>query len=310
MNLPSEVTIREVALRDGLQSLKKFLPTRQKLRIIEALIKAGLKHIEVTSFASPRAIPQLRDAAELMARVPRDRINYAAMVPNLTGAQRALAAKVDQLVVVISASEAHNQENVRRSINESLADLDTIFVAAREKNIPVMGAVAVAFGCPYQGNVPQEDVFRIVESYLSRGATAVMLADTTGMATPKRVERMVRQFQDRFSGSDVVLHFHNNRGTAMANLLCALMTGVTRFDTALGGIGGCPYVPRAAGNLPTEDVVYMLEDMGIHTGIDLQTIIRAARLLEKTLGFELPGQVMKKRPPGSQTRRPPERKHS
>ncbi|MGD2270139.1 MAG: hydroxymethylglutaryl-CoA lyase [Desulfobacterales bacterium] len=308
MNLPSEVTLREVAPRDGFQSLKEFLPTHKKLQIIEALIHSGIKHIEATSFASPEAIPQLRDAAELMARVPRDRINFAAMVPNLKGAQKAVAAKVDQLVVVISATEAHNKENVRRSIDESLADLDSIFAAAKKKNVPVMGAVAVAFGCPYQGHVPQENVFRIVESYLSRGASAVILADTTGMATPLRVQRMVQQFQDRFSGAEFVLHFHDNRGTAMANLLCALLSGATQFDTALGGIGGCPYVPRAAGNLPTEDVVYMLQDMGIHTGIDLQTIIRAARLLEKTLGYELPGQVMKSGPgiPNS----PPKRKHS
>jgi hydroxymethylglutaryl-CoA lyase len=296
MNLPSEVILREVAPRDGFQSLKKLLPTDQKLHIIEALAQAGIRHIEATSFASPKAIPQLRDAADLMSKVPRHNIIYAAMVPNLKGAQNAISARADSLVVVISATEAHNQENVRRSINESLADLDAIFSAAKGENIPVMGAIAVTFGCPYQGDVPQEDVFRIAESYLSRGAISVILADTTGMATPTRVERMVQQFQNRFPGSDFVLHFHNNRGTAMANLLSALMAGATKFDTALGGIGGCPYVPQAAGNLPTEDVVYMLEDLGISTGIDLEAIIRAAHLLEKMLGYELPGQVMKSGP--------------
>jgi hydroxymethylglutaryl-CoA lyase len=231
-----------------------------------------------------------------MSKVPRQKTTYAAMVPNLKGAQKAIAAKTDQLVVVISASESHNQKNVRRSISESLAELDAIFTVSQENDIPVIGAIAVAFGCPYQGDVPAEDVFMLVESYLSRGASSVILADTTGMATPTQVAQMVGRFQDRFAEAGLVLHFHNNRGTAMANLLSALMAGAARFDTALGGIGGCPFVPRAAGNLPTEDVVYMLEDMGIKTGIKLEALIKASHLLEKTLGYTLPGQVMKSGP--------------
>ena len=296
MNLPSEVNLREVAPRDGFQFLKKFLPTDQKLQIIEALAISGIRHIEATSFVSPEAIPQLRDAAELMSRLPRQNTTYAVMVPNLKGAQKAIAAKADRLVAVISATEAHNQKNVHRSITESLADLDAIFAVSQKNNIPVIGAIAVAFGCPYQGDVPRDDVFMLVESYVSRGAISMILADTTGMASPTRVKQLVGQFQDRFSGTDLVLHFHNNRGTAMANLLSALLAGATQFDTSLGGIGGCPYVPQAAGNLPTEDVVFMLEDMGIHTGIDLEAVIKASHLLEKTLGYTLPGQVMKSGP--------------
>ena len=296
MNLPSEVTLREVAPRDGFQSLKKILPTDQKLQIIEALVNAGIKHIEATSFASPKAIPQLQDAAELMSRVPRENTTYAVMVPNLKGAQKAIAAKAERLVAVISATEAHNQKNVRRSIPESLAELNAIFAVSQENTIPVIGVIAVAFGCPYQGDVHQDDVFKLVETYASKGAISVILADTTGMATPTRVKQMVERFQNRFSETDLVLHFHNNRGTAMANLLSALMTGATQFDTALGGIGGCPYVPQASGNLPTEDVVFMLEDMGVHTGIDLEAVIKASHLLEKTLGYTLPGQVMKSGP--------------
>ena len=185
---------------------------------------------------------------------------------------------------------------MRRSINESLADLAAIIAASRENNIPVIGAIAVAFGCPYEGDVSRDDVFMLVESYLSEGAISVILADTTGMATPTRVKNLVGGFRDRYAETDLILHFHNNRGTAMANLLSALLAGATQFDTALGGIGGCPYVPRAAGNLPTEDVVFMLEDMGIRTGIDLEAVIKASHLLEKTLGFALPGQVMKSGP--------------
>jgi len=296
MDLPSKVKLREVAPRDGFQSLKDFLPTEQKLQIIEAVVKAGVKDVEATSFVSPNAIPQLRDAADLLAQVPRQGVTHAAMVPNLRGAQNAIAAKADQLVVVISATEAHNQENVRRSIDESLGDLDAIFSLAKKNDTPVIGALAVSFGCPYQGDVPKEDVFRVVDAYIQRGAASIILADTTGMTTPTRVERMVLQFQKRFPGVKFTLHFHNNRGTAMANLLSALMAGATTFDTALGGIGGCPYVPQAAGNLPTEDVVFMLEDMGVSTGIDLEAIIRAARFLEKVLGYTLPGQVMKSGP--------------
>jgi hydroxymethylglutaryl-CoA lyase len=296
MDLPSKVKLREVAPRDGFQSLKDFLPTEQKLQVIEALVKAGVKDIEATSFVSPKAIPQLRDAADIMAQVPRQGVSHAAMVPNLRGAQDAIAAKADQLVVVISATEAHNQENVRRSIDESIGDLDAIFSLAKENDTPVIGSLAVSFGCPYQGDVAEKDVFRVVDEYISRGAVSIILADTTGMTTPTRVKLMVLRFRERFPGVEFTLHFHNNRGTAMANLLSSLMAGATSFDTALGGIGGCPYVPQAAGNLPTEDVVYMLEDMGVRTGIDLEKLIQAAHLLEKFLGYSLPGQVMKSGP--------------
>lgn len=296
MGLPSKVKIREVAPRDGFQSLKVFLPTEKKLQIIEAMAHANVKEIETTSFVSPKAIPQLKDAGDLMTKVPRHSIAHAALVPNLRGAKNAIAANIDHLVVVISATEAHNQENVRRSINESIADLDAIFMLAQGNDTPVIGSVSVSFGCPYQGDVPEKDVFKVVDAYTSRGATSIILADTTGMATPNRVEQMVMQFQDRFPGINPILHFHNNRGTAMANLLAAIKVGATTFDTALGGIGGCPYVPQAAGNLPTEDVVFMLEDMGIKTGVNLESIIKAAQLLEKILGYTLPGQVMKSGP--------------
>ena len=296
MSVPAQVKVREVAPRDGFQSLRDFIPTDQKLQIIEAISKSGVGEIEVTSFVSPKAVPHLRDAAELMARVPHNVNTYAALVPNFKGAQHAINSGVDKLVVVISATEAHNQENIRRSIKQSLDDLDGIFTMAKENDVEVIGAIAVSFGCPYQGDVPEEDVFKVVREYLLRGAATIILADTTGMGTPHRVDRMVREFRSAFPDTDYVLHFHNNRGTAMANLFAAILARATIFDTSLGGIGGCPYVPQAAGNLPTEDVVYMLKDMGISTGIDLECIIRAAQLLEKILGYTLPGQVMKSGP--------------
>jgi len=300
MDLPTKVTLREVGPRDGFQSLEIFIPTEKKIQIIEAVVRAGAKNIEATSFVSPKAVPQLRDAPEVMKRVPRPGCTYSAVVPNLKGAQLAIQAEVDNLVVVISASEAHNKANIRRSIAESIGDLEAIFRLTREKRVSVTGGIAVAFGCPYQGNVPHADIFKLTEIYLSVGAKSIILADTTGMGTPPRVESLVGEFKERFGDTDLSLHFHNNRGTAMANLLRALEAGATVFDTALGGIGGCPNVPQAAGNLPTEDVVYMLQDMGIDTGIDLVTIIKAAHQLEKIVGQTLPGQVMKSGPRNSE----------
>jgi hydroxymethylglutaryl-CoA lyase len=264
--------------------------------VIRALVEAGVREMEATSFVSPKAVPQMRDAAQVMAALPRGQCTYCALVPNLKGAQLALEAGADRLGVFISASEKHNQANVRRSISDSLADLAAIFHLARERGVPVEGAVSVAFGCPYQGDVPHQDVFRVVESFLEQGAELVLLADTTGMATPNRVEALLEDCRKKFPQGNFGLHLHNNRGTAMTNLFVALQMGVTVFDTALGGIGGCPNVPQAAGNLPTEDVVYLLEEMGVATGIDLVAVIRAAHLLEKILGRTLPGQVMKSGP--------------
>jgi hydroxymethylglutaryl-CoA lyase len=296
MEMPREVLIREVGPRDGFQSWPEFVPTEKKLEVIKALIQAGVKEMETTSFVSPKAVPQMRDAKEVMAGVPRNGCRHAALVPNLRGAELALEAEADELVVVISASESHNMANVRRTVAQSLEELGPIVAAAKKRNIPVTGAISVAFGCPYQGDVSLEEVFRVAGGYAEAGVRRILLADTTGMATPLRLKRVVTAVKEKFPELDVGVHLHNNRGTAMANLYAALEVGVTIFDTALGGIGGCPNVPQAAGNLATEDVVFMLEDMGISTGIDLVKVIKAARLLEEILGRTLPGQVMKSGP--------------
>ncbi len=297
MDITSKVNIREVSPRDGFQSLRDFIPTEKKLEIIDAIITSGIKELEATSFVSSKAIPQLRDASDLMSKIPKlPAVIYAALVPNLRGAENAIQSGVDQLVVVISATEAHNQANVRRSIKESLSDLDAIFALSRQKKVPVIGAIGVALGCPYQGDVPDKDYTMLIEEYISRGSKRIILADTAGMSTPRRVEKVVRKVLHSYPDIEFIFHFHNNRGTAMANLVAAINAGATTFDTALGGIGGCPNLPQAAGNLPTEDVVYLLDDMGIDTGIDLISLICAARLLEDMLGYTLPGQVMKSGP--------------
>lgn len=296
MQLPKKVKIREVGPRDGFQSWPEFVPTERKLEIIDVMLEAGISEMETTSFVSPKAIPQMRDAAEVMKDVSRGRCHHAALVPNIKGAELAIKAAADGLVLVISVSEEHNMANVKRTVAESIEDLKKIVQVAREKDVPVIGALSTAFGCPYQGDVPEDDVYRLAEAFIREGAASVILADTTGMATPPRVDRLVRGYVSRFPETPFSLHFHNNRGTAMANLLVALMAGADTFDTALGGIGGCPNVPKAAGNLPTEDVVYLLDDMGVDTGVDLLKIIDAALLLEKILGRTLPGQVMKSGP--------------
>lgn len=294
--LPEYVKIREVAPRDGFQSWPDFVPTPVKIDVIKALISAGLKEIETTSFVSPKAVPQMADAAVVMAAVPRGDVIHTALVPNLKGAQAALDAGADRLNVVISASEAHNKANLNRTIDQSLADLGGIAGLLKGEKTDLVGTISVTFGCPLSGQVAVENVLRLVQAYDRHGISTVILGDTTGMATPLRVIQMVTTLKDRFRDTEFVLHLHNNRGSAMANLYAGLQAGISGFDTALGGIGGCPSVPQAAGNLPTEDVVSMLEDMGIETGIDLSVLLDAARFLQKSLNQMLPGQVLKSGP--------------
>jgi hydroxymethylglutaryl-CoA lyase len=296
MELPDKVIIREVAPRDGFQSWPEFVPTQTKVEIIKAVIAAGVTHFETTAFVSPKAVPQMADAAELMKVVPRSGVTHCALVPNLKGAQLAVAAGADQINVVVSASEAHNMANFRRTIAESLSALEPIFQLAKEHHVGVTGSVAVAFGCPFEGEVPLKNVVDLISTFVSFGSQVIALGDTTGMATPRRVEHMVSTLRDRFPEKEILLHLHNNRGSAMANLYAGLQCGATIFETALGGIGGCPNVPQASGNLATEDVVCMLEDMGIQTGINLTRLIEAARFMEKRLNQVLPGQVLKSGP--------------
>lgn len=296
MNLPPKIKIREVGPRDGFQIQKKIIPTKDKINIINDLVTAGVSNIEATAFVSPKAVPQMRDAAEIIKEVPRNGTVYSALVPNLRGAQNAITAGVDEIVIVISASDAHNLANLNRTVDRSIADLDDIFSLASEHSVRVIASIATAFGCPYQGDVPDVDVLKLLDAYKSRGADGLILADTTGMATPGRIEKSIKMVQDQYPETEIILHLHDNRGTAMANLLTAMVCGATTFDTSLAGLGGCPYVPKAAGNLPTEDVVYMLDDMGIETGINLEAMIVAALQLEKILGKMLSGQVMKSGP--------------
>jgi hydroxymethylglutaryl-CoA lyase len=283
------VVIRESVLRDGLQSEEAFVPTDRKLELVKALRDAGIRHLETTSFVSPRAIPQLADASDLMARVPREGILHEVMVPNRKGADAALAAAADRLIVFVSASESHNRANVGQGIEESLAGISEVVELAKERAVPVAAAIAVSFGCPYEGEVPFERVLSVAERLVRQGVDRVTLADTAGMAHPEKITERCAALAGHLSETPVCLHLHNNRGIAMANLYAGYLAGIRIFDTSLGGTGGCPNIPRAAGNLPTEDVAYLFEAMGVATGLDLEALAKAAEKLEKILGRPLHG---------------------
>ena len=292
-NLPSTVEMVEVGPRDGLQIIQEFVPTEKKVELIDALIAAGIRRMEVTSFVHPRFVPQLRDAAEVLAGINRNVCVCMAMVPNMKGAERAVDAQVDMLDVIVSASESHNRSNVRRSIDESLEGFVPIFDLAREAGVSVRASLATSFGCPFEGDVPVSQVLRVCHRLQELGVMEIALCDTTGMANPVQVSKVVRACLDEMPGLQWVAHFHNTRGAGSANLVVALAEGITIFDASIAGLGGCPFAPGATGNVPTEDMVHMLHEMGIETGIGLPALITTARIWEEAIGEVLPGQVMK-----------------
>ena len=299
LNFPKEVSIREVGPRDGLQNEAAWVPTEQKIALINALSHTGLKRIEAVSFVHPKAIPQMRDAAEVIAGIERGPgVTYSAIVPNVAGARRAVEAKVDEVEIFLSASESHNQKNVRMPVEASLAAAREVAAVLGAANMPFDAVISTAFGCPYEGDVPVERVMWVAEKLLELSPQPIRLTlgDTTGMANPLQVSIMVDEFKRRFPGVTLALHFHNTRGSGLANVLAGLQGGVAHFDASLGGLGGCPYAPGATGNITTEDLVNMLHDMGIQTGIDLNKLIECARLAQDFVGRELPSQVLKAGP--------------
>jgi hydroxymethylglutaryl-CoA lyase len=286
--------MREVGPRDGIQSLGAFIPTERKIELVDALSRSGLKRIEATSFVHPKYVPQMADGEAVMAGIERvPGVAYEVLVPNVVGARRALETRPDRLLVVLAASDAFNLKNIRMSVDDSLALLEQVKELADEARLPITMGIATAFGCPYSGDVPLAQLRRVVQSGLSLGVDEVCVADTTGMANPLQVERTMSDLRERFDQARFVLHFHDTRGMGLANLVAGLRSGVSVFDASIGGIGGCPFAPRASGNISTEDAVHMLHEMGVGTGIDLDSLIACARLAERILGRELPGQVMK-----------------
>lgn len=294
---PEAVSIVEVGPRDGLQSEPVFVPTDKKIALVNGLIDAGIRHLEVTSFVSPRAVPQMRDAAEVLAGVDRSKgAVLTALVPNARGAERAAEASVDAMVVFMSASESHNLKNVNRTREQSLKGFADIVRIAGEANIPVFGAIATAFGCPFEGNVPVGAIVDVARAYRDMGITMLSLGDTTGMATPPLVQERCRALARAVPEVDIALHFHNTRGVGLACVYAGLLEGITRYEASVGGLGGCPFAPKATGNVCTEDLVYMLNECGVKTGVDLNRLIGVSRDIETVMGRILSGQVMKAGP--------------
>ncbi|HEY1858334.1 hydroxymethylglutaryl-CoA lyase [Acidocella sp.] len=286
--------VQEVAPRDGFQIEPAWVPTEEKIRVIDACSRAGFSRIEVSSFVSPKAIPMLRDAEEVFARIARrPGTVYVALVPNLRGAERALAARADELNMVMSASETHNLANMRMTREASLAGFAAIMEAVAGAPVLVNASVATAFGCPFEGEQQADHVLEIASRYLALGVSGITLADTTGMANPRQVAALVRRTLELVPAERLTLHFHNTRGMGLANVLAAYDAGARRFDAALGGLGGCPFAPGATGNICSEDLVNMCAEMGIPTGLDLRALIAESRRLAAVLGHDLPGQVAK-----------------
>lgn len=298
-NVTSErfVKVVEVGPRDGFQIERTFIPTEEKIRIVNGMIEAGVRELEVTSFVSPRAVPQLSDAAEVITGVDRTKGAYLmALVPNVRGAERAAEARIDAMVVFCSASETHNRKNVNRSVADSLEGFREVARIAESAGIELVGAIATSFGCPFEGDVPTVALVRVARAYRDLGIRRIGLGDTTGMATPPTVRAAVRALRDAVPELDLSLHFHNTRGIGLANVLVGLAEGVTHFDASIAGLGGCPFAAGATGNICTEDLVYLLHESGYETGIDLEKLIGVSRRVEQVIGRTLPGQVMKAGP--------------
>lgn len=289
MKWPEQIFIREVGPRDGLQNEAKYVPVEIKIKLIKALAQAGVTAIEATSFVHPRAVPQLADAEPVIKGIGDipDGLLLSALVGNVKGIERASNAGVKEVVVVISASDAHNRANLNMSTFQSLQGLRDICALVSEKGIRVRGAVATAFGCPYQGHISENEVRTVVEGMLDSCVGEITLADTAGMANPRQVFELYSSLASYYPGVLWALHFHDTRGLGLANIIAGIQAGATRLESSVGGLGGCPFIPGAAGNVATEKLVYMLNKMGIKTGIDLSKLVKCSEMLEEFFNRKL-----------------------
>jgi hydroxymethylglutaryl-CoA lyase len=294
VKLPAEATIYEVGPRDGLQNEARQVPTAEKIRFIDSLIAAGIRDIEITSFVSPKWIPQLADAAEVARGVHRvPGVRMSALVPNKRGLEAALASGMKEVAVFMSASETHNKKNVNKTVADTLAAFEEVVPHARAVGVPVRAYLSTAFGCPYEGDVDPESVVALTGRLRDMGVYQVSISDTIGVANPQQVEDVLGRVLAKHPPPALAVHFHDTQGTALANCLVALTLGITTIDSAAGGLGGCPYAPGASGNLATEDVVSMLHGMGVKTGIDLDKLTEASRTAATFVGHELPSKYLK-----------------
>ena len=297
MNHPDAVRIREVGPRDGIQSEEALVSTEDKVRLIDALSETGLRYIEMTSFVSPRAVPQMADAREVCGKVQRrPGVTYSALVPNKKGAEVAVEARVDSMQVFIAASDSYNLENVGKPVRDSLEDVTESIAVATAAGIPIQATVSTAFGDPYEGDVAPERVAAVSMELSERGIGSISYGDTTGMGTPRRVVDVIDAVRSALPDLEINMHFHDTRGTGLANVLAAMDMEVDYFDASVGGLGGSPFAAGSSGNIATEDLVHMLGDMNIETGVDLDSLLDAARLAQTFIEGDLPGKVLRAGP--------------
>ncbi len=297
MTFPKAITVREVAPRDGIQSEPTRVATRDKIRFIDALSATGLRHIEAVSFVSPKAMPQMADAADVLAGIRRvPRVGYSALVPNRRGAEAAIEARADALQVFMAVTDSYNLKNVKKNVEESIEDVADVVKEGAASSVPVEGTLSTAFGDPYEGDVEPERVVEVSRRMADVGIDTISYGDTTGMATPRRVIDLIAALREALPALRLNMHFHDTRGTGLANVLAALGCGVDYFDASAGGMGGSPFASGATGNVVTEDLVHMVEDMGIDTGIDLEALLSAARIAQSFVSGELPSRLLKAGP--------------
>lgn len=297
MSAPTAIRIREVGPRDGIQSEKADVATEDKIKLIDALSETGLRYIEAISVVSPKAIPQMADAREVWTGIAkRDGVFFSALVPNRKGAEIATDLGVDGLQVFLAASDGYNLKNVGKTTEESFADVEAVVEVAHRAGTHVEGTVSTAFGCPYEGDIPPSQVVAVSQRMNELGIGAISYGDTTGMATPRRVTEVVEAVREALPHIDINMHFHDTRGTGLANVVSALELGVDYFDASVGGMGGSPFAEGATGNIATEDLVHMVDDMGIETGVDLHKLLDAARVAQSFISVDLPSKLLKAGP--------------
>ncbi|MEM7136592.1 MAG: hydroxymethylglutaryl-CoA lyase [Myxococcota bacterium] len=290
--LPAKVSVYEVAPRDGLQNESAQVATHAKVRLIEALVDAGVARLEAGSFVAPKWVPQMADADEVFGMIARHPgVTYSGLCPNARGLSRAVAAEVDEIAVFVSASETHNLKNVNKTIAQTLAAFESVIGPATEQGLRVRAYVSTMWGCPYEGEVDPRRGLELARELVGAGCYQISLGDTIGVGTPLQTQQIVDLFLSEFPAEQLALHLHDTRGTALANVVVGLQMGITTFDSSVAGLGGCPFAPGAAGNLATEDLVYTLHGMGIETGIDLEKLWQAGQVAEAIVGRELPGKV-------------------
>lgn len=294
IELPETVEINEVGPRDGFQAEDDFIPTERKVEIIDALSQTGVSSVQVTSVVHPKAVPQLADAGEVMDRIRRaPDVRYTVLVPNLRGAERAVPMRADGWELMLSVTDSHSISNANRPTDEALAGMEPVVALAHENGVEVAGSMATALGCPFEGRVPFERVLYVAEAYHAMGVRLISVADTVGVADPRLVYETMSGLAGRLPDVKLGLHLHNTRGMALANVLAALQAGVTEFDGAVGGLGGCPFAPGATGNVSTEDMVHMLDLMGVRTGVDLDAMLAVSREVREVVGHPLESAVLR-----------------